>query len=122
MKHSRVLDRYWLYVWAPPAKRGTSRNVGKWIVHVPKAELDAAWAIIEAAVEAGKLGPAAKTRTASPNPFPIPDAWTVICVYTRDADDIEDVNRVRDQLRELGIRHGLRYKTDDESRREPGGH
>ena len=46
----------------------------------------------------------------------------MICVYTRDADDIEDVNRVRDQLRELGIRHGLRYKTDDESRREPGGH
>jgi hypothetical protein len=70
---------------------------------------------IEAAVVAGRLGPAAKTRTASPGPSG--DWLKVICIYTRDADDVADRERVRRAVAALGFAQELTYKTDDETLR-----
>lgn len=36
----------------------------------------------------------------------------VICVYTYDYEDKEDVMRVRERLREVGFHRKLPYKTD----------
>ena len=36
----------------------------------------------------------------------------MICVYTHDATDREDVMRVRERLREIGFTKKLSYKTD----------
>jgi len=36
----------------------------------------------------------------------------VICVYTYDSDDVQDVKRVRASLRELGFVGRLSYKPD----------
>ena len=36
----------------------------------------------------------------------------MICVYTYDADDREDVLRVRQALRDLGFDRPIPYKTD----------
>ena len=40
----------------------------------------------------------------------------VICVYSYDWTDQDDVKRVRDQLREMGHEKKLSYKTDEDSR------
>lgn len=115
MKPSTVTDRYWLYAWAPPALRAVTPWVGKWLLFVPEAELDDAWAVIEAAVAQGRLGPAAKTRTASPG---VPGDWLkVICVYTRDAKDGADRERVRRELQGLGFTQDVVYKSDDDTLR-----
>lgn len=117
---SLVTDRSFVYAWAPHNHRRVTRRVGKWIMVLPAQELDDVWAIIEPAVLAGKLGPAAKARTGMPDVMGFDERYSIICVYTRDANNIDDVDRVYDQLRDLGIRCGLRYKTDDETRREHG--
>jgi hypothetical protein len=113
MKPSMVTDRYWLYAWAPPDRRTITPRVGKWLLFMPDAELDEAWTVIESAVVAGRLGPAAKTRTGSPG---IPGDWLkVMCIYTRDAADLADRERVRGQLVALGFRQDLVYKTDEDT-------
>lgn len=115
MKPSMVKDQYWLYAWAPPALRSVTPRVGKWLLFVPNAELDVAWALIEAAVVQGRLGPAAKTRTASPG---VPGDWLkVICIYTRDSKDTADRQRVRRELQALGFSNELVYKSDEETLR-----
>lgn len=113
MKPSLVKDRYWLYTWAPVPLRSVAPRVGKWLVFIPETHLDQVWAIIEVAVEAGQLGPAAKARTGSPGD---PGDWLkVICVYTRDATDEGDRERVRLELVRLGFTQDLVYKTDDDT-------
>lgn len=113
MKPSMVKDQYWLYAWAPSEMRGVTPRVGKWLLFVPDAELDGAWALVEAAVVQGRLGPAAKTRTGSPG---VPGDWLkVICIYTRDAKDDVDRERVRQELVHLGFKQELAYKTDDDT-------
>lgn len=115
MKPSTVTDRYWLYAWAPPALRGVTPRVGKWLLFVPDAELDEAWATLEAAVVQGRLGPAAKTRTASPG---VPGDWLkVICIYTRDAKDGADRERIRREIQALGFTQELVYKSDEDTLR-----
>lgn len=110
MKPSTVKDQYWLYAWAPPEHRAVAPRVGKWLLFVPDAELDAAWATIETAVEEGRLGPAAKTRTASPG---VPGDWLkVICIYTHDVHDDADRERVRRTIQALGFAQELVYKSD----------
>lgn len=115
MKPSTVTDRYWLYAWAPPALRAVTPRVGKWLLFVPDTELDQAWAKVEAAVQQGRLGPATKTRTASPG---VPGDWLkVICIYTRDALDHADRERVRRELHAVGFTQELVYKSDDDTLR-----
>ena len=115
MKPSMVTDRYWLYAWAPPELRAVSPRVGKWLLFVPDAQLDEAWGVIEAAVVQGRLGPAAKTRTASPG---VSGDWLkVICIYTRDALDDADRQRVHRQIKALGFTQDLVYKSDEDTLR-----
>jgi len=37
----------------------------------------------------------------------------VICVYTYDANDEDDIMKVRESLRQLGIKKKIPYKTND---------
>lgn len=113
MKPSQITDRYWHYAWAPPALRATTPRVGKWLLFIPDEALDEAWERIEAAVVAGRLGPAAKTRTASQGPPG--ESLKVICIYTRDADATADRERIRRAVAALGFTQELVYKTDEET-------
>lgn len=103
---SKVLDEPWLSI-----DNGQSRTdrVGKWMVFCRMGDdLDKTWLWVMAGVMAGKLGPSAKVATAA-------DArgWgSPIMVYTRDADDLVDVERVLGTLRDLRIRRRLTYKED----------
>ena len=47
--------------------------------------------------------------------FPGSEGKGLICVYTSDWRDQEDVMRVREALRQLGFTNKLYYKTDDDT-------
>ncbi len=111
---SLVIYHAWIYA---QRKQGsypepTERN-GKWLIFLSAQSIDRYWAKIKEAVEQGQLGEQAKVSTRSPGSMPPEvrrkkeergDTRFVICVYTYDYQDREDVMRVRQQLRELGIR------------------
>jgi hypothetical protein len=75
--------------------------------------VNALWDDIKRAVENGHLGGEAKVSTAKPNPLAKNPEKHVICVYTFDAENVEDVKRIRQVLREMGIAQKLPYKSDD---------
>jgi Basophilic leukemia-expressed protein Bles03 len=73
--------------------------------------VDATWATITRATKDGLLGDSAKVSTAKPSPLGKPGR-RVICVYTYDGDDEQDIWRVRDALRDLGFADKLYWKAD----------
>ncbi|XP_041360568.1 UPF0696 protein C11orf68 homolog [Gigantopelta aegis] len=83
---------------------------GKWLVYRDVCEIDAVWMTIANAVVANKLGQAAKV---SCRDSPASDDGShVICVYTKDFTDVDDVMRVELMLRQLGVTGRLMYKPD----------
>ena len=115
-KPTTELDDYWLF-----AQRGSGAYPahgelgGKWLLFVPVAQIDEVWDKIRVATEHGLLGGSSKVATAKPSPNAKNAAVRVICVYTYDWTDRDDVMRVREQLRELGFRSKISYKADSET-------
>jgi hypothetical protein len=99
-------DGEWLFVVAPgtePAADG-----GKWLLWFDADRIDQAWQAIRTETEAGRLGLSAK-RAVHPNP----GGRFLICVYTLDHRDRQDVGRVLQALRDLGHMGRLCYKEDN---------
>lgn len=114
---SETDDVFWIYAKRkvegyPPS---TSRS-GKWLVFAPVEKIDEIWKQIKQATEEGRLGGSAKVSTMLTNPNAKDSNTKVICVYTYDSADEEDVMRVRDVLRHLGHTQVLNYKTDQATR------
>ncbi len=82
---------------------------GKWLVYRPHADIDDAWKLVAKAVFDRTLGAGAKVSTINE---PLSKRRHVICVYTRNYLDLEDVRRVRGLLREMGFTEALCYKPD----------
>jgi len=87
-------------------------KVGKWLVFCAPSEVNNIWDKIKVATIKGKLGGSSKVSTAMPSPLK-KGKDHVICVYTKDYDDKEDVMRVRRELSKLGITKKIPYKTDE---------
>lgn len=104
---------YWLWAHRRVGTYPESVRSGKWMLFIPDTEINEAWDIIRTAVEEGKLGDTAKVATAKLNPNAQDRHIKLICVYTYDAGDKEDVVRVLQTLRDLGFSQGLAYKTDE---------
>lgn len=88
---------------------------GKWMIFVAPAGVDAVWARIRKFTIEGRLGGEAKVSSALARDAyhgTKPTAEHVICVYTYDALDRDDVFRVRDALGMMGFTGALSYKTD----------
>ncbi|MBN1328499.1 MAG: DUF1917 domain-containing protein [Candidatus Heimdallarchaeota archaeon] len=87
----------------------TNCTVGKWMLFISKDEVDDIWKRIANSVLTNNLGSceSAKVATALQGK----DVY-VICVYTNNYLDIEDVLLVREKLRELGFTQTLYYKPD----------
>ena len=109
---SRARDRYWLESAAPTPTGDWSVNSGKWLLFIPLARIDEVWGIIDFETRSGKLGIAAKVATAKSNSLATSRHTRLICVYTYDCTDLEDVRKVRHRLRELGFTKKIPYKTD----------
>ena len=109
---SQVTDLYWISAdrergrYPAPTARG-----GKWLVYLRREYVDEVWLKIRDAVRNGRLGSSAKCSTAMPNPNATSSSH-VICVYTYDAEDTQDVRRVRAALRKLGMIRKIPYKSD----------
>ena len=115
-KPSEVTDVYWIYAVRKRGKypKATPRS-GKWLIFVDPENVEKVWAKIKKAVEEGKLGDSAKVSTAKPNPLAGKSKAHVICVYTYDWTDENDVKRIREELRKLGITHKIPYKADEDT-------
>ena len=115
-KPSEVTDIYWIYAIR---KRGRYPKAiprsGKWLIFVDPENVDEVWPKIKKAVEEGKLGNSAKVSTAKPNPLAGKSRAHVICVYTYDWTDENDVKRIREKLRKLGITNKISYKADEDT-------
>lgn len=82
-----------------PTQTPTPR-AGHVLIETTADRVDALWAIVRAATQAGELGYKAKVATVSRTADP--DARTIqILLY--DLDDQADVDRVTARLRELGV-------------------
>jgi hypothetical protein len=104
-----------LWIYARSSAQGCYEDgrtfVGKWLVFVPCENVDKVWSRIARATEHDLLGISAKVSTAVPNGY---DASRhLICVYTNDFRQKDDVARVLNALREIGIIGKLYYKTDE---------
>jgi hypothetical protein len=90
-----------------------TRHSGKWLIWLSPETIDRFWTRIKQAVEEGRLGDEAKVSTAgSLNK----KGMYVICVYTYDYQDKDDVIRIREELRALGIRREIIYKANEDTR------
>lgn len=105
---SRNASRAWIVTHSSNPVSDPFR-CGKWLVHVDADHVDAAWQTIALATADDKLGPASKVSTFG---FTRPGTPHVICVYTRDYIDLDDLTRVLGVLRSLGFNQRLSYKED----------
>ena len=87
---------------------------GKWLIFMEKADIDEIWRKIRDATAAGRLGISARVSTAKENPDSR-DERAVIYVNTADWEDEEDVMRIREVLRELGVEQRIGYKRNIET-------
>jgi uncharacterized protein YprB with RNaseH-like and TPR domain len=96
-------------------KHLSERKTGKWLVFADISELDTTWQKIKKATKEGVLGVGAKAATAKPNPNASSQNEKVICVYTYNWLDKDDVFRVENMLRSIGITQTLYYKADSDT-------
>jgi hypothetical protein len=89
------------------AAREFDYTSGKWLVFRHRDEIDEVWTKIASSTINGELGSSAKVSTALQE-----EMRHVICIYTEDYFDNDDIMRVRTKLRELGIEETLYYKPD----------
>ncbi|KAK3709943.1 hypothetical protein LTR37_010562 [Vermiconidia calcicola] len=76
----------------------TGTTCGKWMLFPAPDDYPRSWRLVAEATAEGKLGPTSKAATYSPV-----DALTLICVYTYQFTDMEDVRRVLEALVDLGV-------------------
>ena len=70
------------------------KDVGKWLLFLPPSEIDAAWIKIKDLLKDHKLGDAAKVSTAKRGGMVEDVTKYVICVFTNDSNDVEDIARI----------------------------
>ena len=109
---SEVTDTPWIW----PESSGREYNpatTGKWLIFRSRKSIDDTWLKVKEAHEKGLLGPEAKVSTCYDSPFKPYKNSHVICVYTDDCEDKDDVIRVMTELENIGITdEKLRYKSD----------
>lgn len=91
----------------------TGMTIGKWMLFPLARDLPRVWRTVAEATAAGKLGPMSKVATYEPDNA---TKGTLICVYTYNFADFDDVKRVLHELAELNLVGGqlrtIFYKCD----------
>jgi len=113
-KPSKEMCSYWIP--ARPSKQLNNNldksKFGKWLIFVPVKDIDKSWEQIKIATEQNLLGFSSQSSTELgwyENKKP---PHYVICIHTYDYDDVNDVKRVREELKRMGFVKPLKYKTD----------
>lgn len=106
--HGAKYDGVWS--WARADSSGWTARSGKWMLWPEGEEALSAWRIIGELTRAGKLGIQAKISCRAQRELV---GERLICVYTADSDDLPDLQRVVDLLRNhLNPKHRLIYKEE----------
>ena len=108
-KPSQVSAVYWIEAKRKIDGAAPTPRAGHWLIRTSVAAVDAAWATIKQATEAGRLGYKSKVATVALHQR---DERTIYAM-TYDADDAADVERVRTALRDLGFDGDLVYERGD---------
>ena len=88
---SKIHDRHWVESAAPCGN--WPPNSGKWLLFIAASRVDSVWRMIDQETKSGCLGIAAKVAIAKPNPMATKH-FRIICIYTYDFTDVNDVSRV----------------------------
>lgn len=106
-------SRYWLYEAKPGLQSFYSNDkTGKWCIFVSRSEVDEQWSKIKQVIKEGKLLVAKVSTAASLKS----ETEHVVCVYTEDWSDKEELKRTRQVLKEIGFESPLGYKRDIETK------
>lgn len=97
---SQVSAVYWIEAKAPNAS--PTPHAGAWVIPTRVTEVDALWAKVKTATEAGKLGYKSKVSTSPAKEQGHPNE-RVVHVRVADSRDAADMQRVQDHLLALGI-------------------
>ncbi len=113
---TRTTQMYWIVQDGPGFKPGDidEERVGKWLIFLEEDSVDEMWGLIRDATFDGRLGISSKVSTKKPNPESR-DNRLVIYVYTANWEDEEDVMRIREELRRLGVEQRIGYKRNIET-------
>lgn len=89
--------------------RKTGLLSGKWLIFIQREYADELWNKIEKLADEGKIWSAKVSTLVHP--------WAsrrmhVVCIYTENYLDEQDVMRVRENLKEIGVESRLTYKPD----------
>lgn len=101
---------YWLNAEREDAPFYSTQKSGKWCLSFALEEVDAAWARIDALVAAGKVCAAIASTVWGSRTRGFDTL--VICVFTENWEDKDDVRRVRQLLLEEGFTASMGYKRD----------
>lgn len=93
----------------------SSEVSGKWCIVRSPDHIDDAWRAVEKLVRPGGL-PCAKVSTLGARKITGHETH-VICAYTRDWNDLDDVHAARGLLRSAGFTEPLHYKRDIDTMR-----
>ena len=97
--------------WLEADGKSGGYSFGKWLLFVNKNKIDETWQTIQKETTDEKLSLGSKVSTKRGwVHHGMPEDY-VICVYTDKAK--EDIDRVRNRLRELGHTGKIGYKTND---------
>ena len=111
--HAMRADRKWLEQSLVKLAQKTKVTTGKWMLFPTSAHVDNVWRQVVTATSEGMLGCSAKVATDDGSGKP-----RLICIYTEDFSNGEDVKRVLRQLQELRLvkngpeEQGIFYKCD----------
>lgn len=114
-------DAMWLYAAQPDLKGFQSNeSTGKWCIFRHEDEIDALWEKISILASKGKIL-LAKCSTASNAALynarlNREERTYIICVYTNDWSDTNDLMEVRKALRSIGVAEEIGYKRDIDTR------
>lgn len=109
---SKDLSAVWKSCANPTLKEFKSNeHTGKWCLVFLPEEVDSAWEKITQATREGKLLLVKCSTALGAMRF----GTHLVCVYTKNWSDNEDVQKTREVLRELGFNQPLKYKRDLET-------
>lgn len=103
--------RNWLYCAQPGLKEFSSnKNTGKWCIFKSVEEIDDAWEKVKVLAQESKILVAKTSTSISSGTERFPNY--VICIYSLDCTNMDEVMRIRECLRGVGFTEPLKYKRD----------
>ncbi len=110
---SKDRSDYWIVDYLKSDYHEHTKFGGKWLIYCNNKTVDNTWLLLKDNHKKGFFGNVMKVATAlSAMSY---KGNHVICIYTYDSRDINDVMRIRDSLRDIGFTEPLKYKRDIET-------